>query len=384
MSDLSLNLTALPSLSDRLPARLKRALSYIRHLWRHVDQNPIRLFRVMAEMAVLRAVYGISPSYYLLGHFHDNRFTWAEKKQFLSERAFERLVWRLNNPDYRKISQNKLAEKALLTSLGLPTPAFLGFYHRKTGRTPNGSHLQTAPDLLCFFTRLLEGAQEVDICFKALEGWNGAGFFALRLSEINGKLVLSKRSATGFKALSVQDLMEQLDSTDGYVIERFIDQHPDYAAFHANSVNSYRFWVRLDPDGTADVPLAFLRIGTGGAIIDNGHAGRIIVPLDAETGTRKIALEPTVERAAVPHHPDSQLPTSGPALALYNDAKTLAIDALRAFPGLNFAGVDVAISTEGPIVLELNPFPGWHGPHWCDQPTTRLFPTPLLKGNNSK
>jgi len=380
MSDITFEAPAHTLSEPLVQSRTRRASSYAKHLWQALGCSPLRLSRVALEIAALRLFHGVSPSYYLLGHLYDDRFTWNEKKQFLSERRFERLVWRLNDPDYRKISQNKLAEKALLTSLGLPTPQFLGFYHPETGRVPAGRPLQSTADLRTFFLGLLQNTDEADICFKALEGWNGDGFLPMHLSVVNGDLYLAKRGANGLQPLSIENLIQQLGSSDGYVVEHFIDQHPAYAAFHTNSINSYRFWVRLGEDGTPDVPLAFLRVGTGGAVIDNGHTDRIIVPVNAKTGARKTALEPTFERPAVPLHPDSQLPTAGPALPLFDEAKALAVEALRAFPGLNFAGVDIAVSSNGPMVLELNPFPGWHGPHWCDQPTASLFPSHLLGG----
>jgi glutathione synthase/RimK-type ligase-like ATP-grasp enzyme len=46
-----------------------------------------------------------------------------------------------------------------------------------------------------------------------------------------------------------------------------------------------------------------------------------------------------------------------------------------AFPGIRFAGVDVAISQSGPIVIELNTSPDRIGAAFVGVPTRNLFQT---------
>ncbi len=353
--------------------RLERLTGYMGLVWSKCGRRPSAMLRIFGEMAFLKVTRGLSPSYYLLGGFYEPDVSWAHKAGYMGPSEFEELVWRLNDPDYRKISQNKLAEKALLGALALPTARFFGFLEPGVGRDFRGHPLRSVEDLTDLFETILVERGHARLCLKKPEGWNGAGFQALTITRNGSEVEVSLHQQGGTKSLSVAELYASLDFSEGFIVEALIDQHPEYAKYHPSSVNSYRVWVVLRPDGTADVPLAYLRFGCGGALVDNGEKDRLVVPVDLRNGRMLTAHVPSFERETYERHPDTGIQLTGKTLPFFKESIELAIESVRAFPGMRIAGVDIAVSCSGPLVIELNPKPNELAAQRCRVPLTEVF-----------
>jgi hypothetical protein len=243
------------------------------------------ILRQWVEMTALWALHGIGPNYYQLAGFWRRGEPWQRMTRHLSVDAYNRLVAALNPPSYRKLSQNKIAEKALLTLLGVPTPRFLGMLDTTDGRDASGAPLRTADDL----ERMLTSRAGGRVCFKLVEGHGGAGFAAVDIVRdvdrdgVAFRLVgpSSQLSSNG-RLLSPAELLAYLGNRPR-IVESFIDQHPAYRAFNSTSVNTLRIWV-LRQDDRSSVRLAYLRIGRAGSLVDNHAAGGIVAPVDLDTG----------------------------------------------------------------------------------------------------
>src|SRR5690625_1731082 len=108
------------------------------------DDGHLSALRQVGEAAFLRLFHGVGPGYYQLAAFWDRSTTWHDKTHHLSEAEYQKRLLALNPPEYRKLSQNKLAEKALFRLLGIPSPEYLGHYHQATGKTADGAPLTDA------------------------------------------------------------------------------------------------------------------------------------------------------------------------------------------------------------------------------------------------
>ena len=366
---------------SRFMTGAQRVGGYLAEVWRRADHRPAALARIIAEMAVLRGFNGLPPSGYLLGHLDRPDIPWLEKWNHLGHRQYEEFVWHLNDPAYRKISQNKLAEKALLEAVGLPTPAFRGFFNDRTGRRPDGRPLRAARDIEGLFIDLMARNATRKFCFKELEGWAGSGFRAVEVWRIKDRVRITDLAKRSVGPMSVSEFLYSLDTDREYLIEDYIDQHPAYAEIHPTSINGYRFWVLNEGRGEAGVPFANLRFGRKGALVDNG-TDRIMAPVDPNTGRIELGYEVTLDRPVFAAHPDTGVPLSGRTLPYFAEARQMAIDAMLVFPGMNFAGVDIAISETGPVVLELNNHPGGMGTLVGRKPMREVFTRALhsLKG----
>lgn len=360
-----------------------RAHGYLAEASRRAGHRPMALARVVAEMAVLRVLNGLPPSAYLLGHLDRKDIPWREKWNHLGHRQYEEVVWHLNDPAYRKISQNKLAEKALLEAVGLPTPTFRGFYSARAGRGADGSQLRSPADLERLFADLMPRNATRKFCFKELEGWAGSGFRAVEVWQVRDQVRITDLARPSSGPLTVEAFMATMATDGDYLIEDYIDQHAAYAAIHPTSINGYRFWVLHEGGGKTRVPFANLRFGRRGALVDNG-TDRIMAPVDPDTGRIDRGFEVTLERPEYETHPDTGVRLAGRVLPHYAEARQLAMEALALFPGMNFAGVDIAISKDGPVILELNNHPGGMGTLISRTPMRGVFTRALasLQGDD--
>jgi hypothetical protein len=324
--------------------------------------------RQWLEMAGLFLLHGNGPGFYQMGGFWRAGQPWSTMAGHYSYRQYQAQLDQLNPKPYRKLSQNKIAEKAILTMMGIPTPRMLGLLDPKKGRTPSGAPLRTASDLVA----LLSAECIERVCFKEVEGHGGRGFTAVEIVRHDGLRfrLLGSRGASA-DTLTADDLIAPFRGEQRIVMP-YIDQHPDYAAFNPTSVNTLRIWV-LHQDGVTRTRLAFLRMGRGGSVVDNRSAGGIVAPVDLSTGRLSEGLDGRPRRETYRVHPDHGAPIEGVVLPNFAEAKALAELSLGAFPFMNFAGVDVAMSPAGPVILELNVQADRSGAVHVGIPSKRVF-----------
>ena len=333
-------------------------------------------FRQWVEMVGLFVLRGNGPNFYQMAGFWRRDQQWATMAGHLSYRQFKAQIDALNPPPYHKLSQNKLAEKAIMTLMGIPTPRFLGLLDRECGRDTTGAPLCAADDLV----RLLSRDAADRVCFKLVEGNGGKGFVAVDIlrdgAEPRFRPLQALKSPSGSGArdresYSASELVARLGN-EARVIESYLEQHPAYAALNPTSVNTMRIWV-LRQAGKTSAKLGYLRVGRAGSLVDNHHAGGIVVPIDLSSGRLSVGSDGRATGRTFPVHPDHGATIEGTVLPMWAEARALAERCLTVFPYMNFAGMDVAMTPTGPAILEANVQPSRNGAAQVGIPTREIF-----------
>lgn len=333
--------------------------------WR--DRGGLPVWRQLMEILVLRAWRGLGPNYYLLGRFWRRNLSWREKLGHISEGEYKSMLRRMNPREYRKASQHKVVEKAVLTLLGFPTPRFLGFFHSWRGRAWDGKPLSSAEDLL----RFLRDCPGSRVAVKPVEGWGGAEFRAFEVLRGDGGCAQLRDLASG-AILSADALANQLVSEDGYILEAYIEQHGVTSTLNASSLNTLRIWV-VRVGAETRFAGAILRVGRYGALVDNISAGGLVCPVDVETGRVIEVRESTVMAEPRATHPDGEAVIAGVTVPYWHEIRALADQSLGAFPNVRFAGLDIAVSPDGPQLIEINVVPDLLNAVDFDVPLRGLF-----------
>jgi hypothetical protein len=320
-------------------------------------QGHLGYWRQVFEIVRLKLARGVGVEYYQMAGMWRRDMPWSDKVGHLFGAPYVRALEEMNPVPYRKLSQHKLAEKALLSMLALPTPRFLGFAHPAGGRTADGRPLATAAD----FERFLRDVPVDRFCAKLTEGHGGNGFVAARVERGADGILLAPMGETAMSTPS-EFFAQYVETTrNGRVLEEFIDQHAVLAAFNETSVNTLRILACQPRHRTARVLGAYVRIGRAGALVDNHAAGGILAGVDLATGVVGPAFDGTPSRRTFDSHPDSGRPIAGVTLPFWQESLQLVKDALTVFPGMRFAGVDIAITPRGPVIVETNNYPGLDG-----------------------
>jgi len=327
------------------------------------------VLRQWAEMIALLVVTGNGPNYYQLAGFWKRTYRWSEMSRHISARAFTAHVNRVNPPEYHKLGQSKIAEKAILTLLGIPTPRFIGVLDVSLERSGTPCAVASAQDL----DELLSRDPAERVAFKLIEGHSGLGFMAAQVIRAPSGLRLRPLDSDGDITVA-QFVDEKLDLRPGNprLIEEYLVQDPDYGAFNPSSVNTIRPWTIIR-EGRARTLFAYFRMGRRGSLVDNIWAGGIVAPVDLETGRMAAAHDGEPTRRTFVVHPDSGVRIEGAVLPHFREAIALAERSVLAFPHITFSGLDIAMSPGGPVVIETNVLPAREGAAFVGYPTRDAF-----------
>jgi len=335
------------------PTKIKSPSTFdgiARQTLKRARQGQLGVARQLAEMVILKLVYGLGPGYYHSARLWRSELPWSFKTGFWPYKKFRRFISTINPPAYQKLSQNKLSEKAILSLVHLPTATFLGHLHHQYGLSRSGKKLNNAHQL---GELLMEHSTTEKLCFKLVEGFGGQGFHAAQVIR-DGDIRL--RVLDSGEILTLHDVVEkvlQVPKGQSYIIEEYVHQHPLLTALNPSSVNTVRVWAACS-EGESWVIDAFLRVGRRGSLVDNTSRGAQIFRLDLVSGVIGEGMSKDIYNETYHCHADSGEQISGRALPYWQDALLLAQKAVMAFPCITFAGVDVAFSENGPVIIELN------------------------------
>ena len=155
---------------------------------------------------------------------------------------------------------------------------------------------------------------------------------------------------------SLQAMYAHLKNSGAGLIEELIIQHPDVAKLYPDSVNTYRI-VTVARKGVSGVVYAFIRIGNGGRFVDNINSGGMAAPVDLQTG---VITHPAFDKDSRLYeaHPVTGCPIRGYRLPYWRESVEMCLAAAQVVPQLGYVGWDVAVSPDGPQLIEGNHFPG--------------------------
>ena len=147
-----------------------KKISYVIALSRYIaEQERINVFIQYSEILWLYVTRQLGPLLYYEVSLWKREVSLKDKMRYLNAAQYKKRINELNPELYRKFSNDKLAEKAILTLLGIPTADFVGFLHPFNGTDSKSLALTNPKDL----ERLLTLYIGKKLCFKLTEGWGG-------------------------------------------------------------------------------------------------------------------------------------------------------------------------------------------------------------------
>lgn len=141
-----------------------------------------------------------------------------------------------------------------------------------------------------------------------------------------------------------------------YLIQRNVIQHKDLSALYCDAVNTIRIVTLKERiDSEPYVFTALLRVGTHiSQNVDNWAAGGLAVGIDESGKLKEYGFYKPMYGTKVLRHPDSNIIFKGYQIPYYEEAKKVAIKAHKGLYNIFAIGWDVAITPEGPCIIEGN------------------------------
>lgn len=153
--------------------------------------------------------------------------------------------------------------------------------------------------------------------------------------------------------MSPDDLLGLMKSQNFDLIETFVIQHDALMKIAPRGLNTVRIVTQLVG---SDVKIigTILRLSVY-ENVDNMRAGNIALPLDPETGiTTDSGVYADISKEDVKIHPLTGLNLVGFQVPFWKECKEIAIKAALLTPENKSIGWDVAITNDGPLLIEGN------------------------------
>ena len=175
---------------------------------------------------------------------------------------------------------------------------------------------------------------------KPPDGSHGDGVAKLRTAEIADR----------------RELFDRLIKNGQTLCEELVLQHEGVSRIYAGAINTIRTVTMINETGV-NIVTALLRIGNSGNSVDNFNNGGMVVPVDAETG--EILFDAVDKNGKVySHHPVSGCKIRGSIIPMWDECRALVKAAALVLPEVRYIGWDVAVTPDGPLLIEGNSYPG--------------------------
>lgn len=184
------------------------------------------------------------------------------------------------------------------------------------------------------------------------------------------KIVYKPSSSSGGAGIKVYDLTtNSIDNVyreislmkDG-VVEGFIKQHPDMQKLSVKGVNTIRMVTLYTNESfsgietnKAYIMYAAVRMCQGDTYFDNAHQGGMVANINLDTAEIETDAFDYQHRRHTTH-PDTGVKIKGFKIPYFSEAKKMLEEAAKIVPG--YFGWDVAITENGPVIVEMNSHPG--------------------------
>jgi hypothetical protein len=255
----------------------------------------------------------------------------------------------LNPLKYMSLARNKYVAHKMLENTGIRTSELYCYYQPEARYAAN---TECAGDLNgVLHTLKTKGVQSCVI--KTTESSHGDNVWVIKSIDYQD----NDATLTRFDGQELT--LSSVLGDEALIFESVVRQTDQFAAFNASSVNTVRFMTALYPDGSAKVIATFIKIGRAGRCVDNaGGGGNVDVCVDVETGEIRYAIQFDGWHNVkdIDCHPDNGNPLNGVVIENWEAVKADVIRFQQAFPYCKVAGWDIAITDEGPVVIEINDF----------------------------
>lgn len=217
------------------------------------------------------------------------------------------------------------------------TPNILLIFRKDKIVWQNKTEYKTVDD---FIKNLKEGKY---IC-KSIIGLGGHSVYLLTVRR--GKVLVNNGS------LTLKELYDITES-ENYMIQEYVYQHDDIAKLNPTTLNTIRI-ISTRFSEEVNILAAMIRIGVGkDSVVDNASSGGTFVGIDVETGKlREYGYYHKGKRQE--KHPTTKVVYKDLQLPYWKEVIELIKTVHPFLYGLNSIGWDIAITNEGPKIIEIN------------------------------
>jgi hypothetical protein len=279
-------------------------------------------------------------------NFRLNRPETSDACRFVGHTAQHKMHKACNDASWFATTKNKLLWETILTGAGLRVPKTLAVYE-KLGRGGGVPILQNKAALADFLSQ----PSNIPVFCKPVTGVYSIGAF--RIDAFDGKSAVINDQWE--KPIDEIALYFETIGKKGYLLQRPLSPHKKLLSITGNSISTLRFILRMD-GGTPCLMRCVLKVPAKGEVADNfwrPQAQLCAVEIESGKITAIITNEDGNHFSTATGNMDGCLVT-GFEIPDFQATIKLLTAAARHFPAIRTQSWDVAVTNDGPVLMELN------------------------------
>lgn len=329
---------------------MRRILSFYYRLivWglRYPAKSFAQRIKILFDYLHLHRTKGLNMDEYYEFEFENRSEKFRDSFLGLNEQRY--YLDYLNPIKWYSIARNKYFAHKVLENTGV-IKSQLFCYYQPEGKFTSNDIASNVQDVV----RILRNKNVQQCVIKSTETSHGEGVIVVK------KIEYSDNDCKLLYFNGKEEMLSNVLREYPLLFEGLVKQTEQFAQLNESSVNTVRFMTTLYPDGEAKIIATFIKIGRAGKCVDNaGDGGNVDVCVDTETGEIKYAIQYDGWRKIkdIEKHPDSGNQLNGIVIDNWDSIKSEVKRFQQAFPYCKAAGWDIAITDEGPVVIEVNDF----------------------------
>jgi hypothetical protein len=318
---------------------IARSRQAVRHWGSAVQRvHKVPLYRQFLQLSSLAAKYRFTAEdYYRYRMYRSSRAEVVNFFPLRSNIAVREFLYERLGLDPTPLADKRVFYRRCLVA-GLPVPPTVADFERGEVRWWNHTTLPTG-----------------NLFVKEAASLCGAGAALWRFEPLAGGWTCGDGPIFDAQALTNRLTESSWEVT--LILQHCIPNHPELAGLAPSGLCTARIVTLVEPGNSVPALLvAAFRMPAKGEVADNFARGGVACPVDLDTGVLSRGVHKDIASAHldVPCHPGTGAVIEGRRLPLWREAVALALRAHRAFPAFPSVGWDIAITPDGPMLIEGN------------------------------
>lgn len=304
------------------------------------NKKPASLIR--KEIRLAHKFWGCYPLFYYRHNLYraDHQISEEELLNYIPAFFFHRLLMApYYENKYRHLVDNKNISSWLYQGLDIPHAQMIAQLINGRAYDPSMKPIQ-----LSTLLDRIDQSEAESIFIKPSDGLGGKDI----LKAFRSNQVFHLRDGEHFSEKFFTELLEKRN----YIIQTGIKQTAALSEIYPGSINTFRI-ITENFSGQPRIVAALLRIGQSGSYVDNFTQGGIALGIDLASGH---ALEKgSLENAEkITHHPDTHFRFADFVVPNWPAIKSFVLECCQKLSFFPHLGWDIALTDEGPLVIEQN------------------------------
>ncbi len=285
---------------------------------------------------------------------YDSSLSSQYRKDFLTNRNYKKYISLLNPDPYGYISRNKFFAHLFLKGSDIPTSKLFFLFYKLGSQASSPIVINSNKGAIEWFRKNYNNSDFGFVCKPAGLSY-GKGVDVFKSIEWQGDSLFFER-VDGNK-FEFNSYINNKNISKELLFESRIKQCEYLNQLNSTSINTLRIITFYYPDGNVKVFHTGFRIGRKNSWVDNASVnGNIACSVDINTGKiiRAALVHNFYNQETIQRHPDSGVDLTNFYIRNWDYILNKVKEFQKKIPFVRAIGWDIAVTDEGPVVVELN------------------------------